>query len=231
MKSKLLMFLMFGFFCKEISAQEINEEQVGAWYMYFWNTKSSDKGWGAQGDLQHRNWNLGGDMEQLMLRGGLTYSPNKADIKFTLGYAHIFTGTPGEETTTTSENRIYQEALFPQRIAQRFHLNHRIRYEQRFVEGQDQRSRFRYALFLNITLNSTEMEAGTYYLALYNELFVNGEQEIRNEVKVDYFDRNRFYTAVGYLLKDNLRVQTGIMRQTTAIWSKDQLQVSLHHQF
>ena len=49
-------------------AEEIDEDQLGAWYMYFWSTRFADSQWGLQGDTQYRNWDLGGDMEQLLLR-------------------------------------------------------------------------------------------------------------------------------------------------------------------
>ena len=105
--------------------------------MYFYNT-SFDKGpWGVQGDIQHRNFNSFGDLEQLLLRSGLTYKPQNTNIKFTLGYGHITTGTYGDSESTTQESRIYQEALYPVKFGKRFYTNHRFRYEQRFVENQD----------------------------------------------------------------------------------------------
>jgi hypothetical protein len=197
--------------------------------MYFWNTTIKESPWGFQGDIQYRNWNIMGDLEQLLLRGGGTYKPKNANVKFTLGYAFIATGVPGAETTTTSESRIYQEALLPQKVGERFHLTHRFRFEQRFVESQDLRTRWRYNLFINIALNKKNIEQGTIYIALYNELFINGERNIGNNRVVEIFDRNRTYGAVGYGLTNKLRVQGGYMQQTTDNWSKGQIQVSLHH--
>ena len=83
----LLALLLLGFSSHSIRAQ-IDEDQTGAWYMYFWSAKVKEGPWGFQGDIQYRNWNLLGDLEQLLLRGGLTYSPKNASILFTLGYAH-----------------------------------------------------------------------------------------------------------------------------------------------
>ena len=83
-----------------------NEDEVGAWYMYFWNTSFGESGWGVQGDFQFRNWDAGSDLEQLLLRGGITYKPKTANIKFTLGYGNITTGAPGESTETTGASRI-----------------------------------------------------------------------------------------------------------------------------
>ncbi|WOK06692.1 DUF2490 domain-containing protein [Imperialibacter roseus] len=218
------LFVMFG-----TSQAQVNEDELGAWYMYFVNTTFGESQWGLQGDLQYRNWDMIGDLEQLLLRGGLTWSPKSANITLTAGYASIHTGVYGPEQTTSAEHRIYQEALFPSKIGDRIFLNHRLRYEQRFVEGQDFRTRYRYNLFLNIPLNKAEMEPKTIYLALYNELFINGQREIGNGRSVELFDRNRTYGAIGYHLKAGPRVQVGIMQQTTDNWQKTQVQISLHH--
>ena len=226
----LLIFCTQPLLHNDLNAQ-IQEDQTGGWYMYFFNTTLNDSPWGIQGDLQHRNWNIAGDLEQLMLRGGLTYSPQNANIKFTLGYGNITTGAFGLDNTTTAESRFYQEALFPVKFGNRLYTNHRFRYEQRFVENQDFRTRYRYNLFLNIALNKVNMERNTIYLALYNELFMNGQRTIGNGNTVEFFDRNRLYGAVGYVIQDGLKVQLGVMNQTTDSWGKNQIQLSLHHSF
>ena len=53
----------------------VDWDQLGAWYMLFWSTRFDDTQVGLQGDVQHRNWNAGTDLEQLLIRGGLTYAP------------------------------------------------------------------------------------------------------------------------------------------------------------
>lgn len=208
-----------------------DESQLGAWYMYFFNKSFENSQFGIQGDYQFRFWDLGSDLEQILLRTGATYKPKNANILFTLGYGYISTGAFGESSSTFNESRIYQEALFPQTIGERFLLTHRIRYEQRWVENQDLRTRFRYNLFLNVPLNSLKLEKKTIYLALYNELFINGERNVGEGNNVEFFDRNRTYVGMGYGLSDQLRCQLGVMKQTTNSWSKNQLQVSLHHNF
>ena len=72
---------------------------------------------------------------------------------------------------------------------------------------------------------------GAVYLSLYNELFVNLEQDIGDGRKVDYFDRNRTYVALGYSLTDNIRLQFGYMHQETDDIGKGQLQFNLIHRF
>jgi len=213
------------------ASAQIDEDQLGAWYMYFWNTRLNDSRWGFQGDGQYRNWDLGGDLEQLLLRAGVTYTPASGDVTFTFGYANITSGEFGDGGRTSGENRTYQEMLLPQQIGQRYYLRHRFRFEQRWVEGQDFRTRYRYSLFADIPLNRLDLRKGAIYLSLYDELFINGQRDIGDDRQVELFDRNRLYGGVGYSVNDRMRVQVGYMEQTTDAFSKGQLQFSFHHTF
>ena len=227
--------LFIGLICSTLiptnANSQIDNDQLGAWYMYFFSKQFKGSVFGFQGDLQYRNWNIAGDLEQLLIRTGATYKPDGTQIKFTLGYGNITTGTFGDVKSTTLESRIYQEAIFPVKFGNRFYTTHRFRYEQRFVENQNFRTRYRYNLFLNIALSKPNMEPKTIYLALYNELFINGQRNIGENKSVEIFDRNRFYTALGYVISKGLKVQAGLMNQSTNNWKKNQLQISLHHSF
>lgn len=227
--SKITLSFLATLLLASSAFSQVNEGELGAWYMYFWNTTFKESRWGLQGDAQLRNWNVAGDLEQLLLRGGVTYVPPKTNVKFTLGYGYVLSGTPGDDKSTSMESRIYQEALLPHKVGNRFYLTHRFRFEQRFVENQDFRTRGRYNLFLNVPFNKTDLSKGAVYLALYHELFMNGQRDIGQGRTVEIFDRNRAYGAVGYSILNNLRVQLGYMQQSTDSWSKGQLQISLHH--
>lgn len=211
---------------------QVDEDQLGLWSMYFFNTSFNDSAWGLQGDLQYRQWDVGSDLEQLLLRGGLTYRPqSRTGVLFTLGYGNITSGEFGPSDRDSNEHRIYQEALLSHRAAERLYLRHRFRLEQRWVSGQDFRTRFRYAIFADIPLNGDDLKKGAIYASLYNEIFINGERDIGDGREVSSFDRNRTYVALGYSLEDNLRLQFGYMHQETDPFGKGQLQLSLHHAF
>lgn len=227
---KLVLILLLFTISNALNAQ-IEQGKTGAWYMYFFKHQFKNSQFGIQGDIQYRNWNLGGDLEQLLIRSGITYKPKNVDVLLTLGYGNITTGEFGDGSSTVSESRIYQEALFPQKLGKCFHLAHRFRYEQRFVENQDFRTRYRYNLFLNIPLNSDSISEKTVYLALYNELFINGQTDIGDNRMVELFDRNRTYLGFGYVLKPAMKFQLGWMNQKTVNWGKGQLQLSFHHSF
>ena len=224
-------FLTIIIFISLKNFSQVDQNQLGAWYIYFYNFNFGKSSFGIQGDVQYRNWNLGGDLEQLLIRTGLTFNIKKSKTKFTLGYANITSEVFGLDNKNTSgESRIYQEILQPHKLGKRIYVNHRLRLEQRFVEGQNFRTRYRYFLSLNLALNKPELIKNAIYISIYDELFINGEENIGNGKKVNYFDRNRAYLALGYMLSDKFRIQIGAMNQTSTI-SKNQLQLSLHHSF
>ncbi len=222
---------IMGLLVPKTQQAQIDQQELGAWYMYFFNTTFNEGPWGIQGDIQFRNWDMGSDLEQLLLRTGLTYKPKSAEVLFTLGYGHITSGAYGDSKAQKMESRVYQEALFPVKFGGRIYTKHRFRYEQRFVDGQDFRTRYRYNLFVTVPLNNKAVEKNTLYVSLYNELFVNGQRNIGDQVSVEYFDRNRLYSALGYAFSKTLKVQLGVMRQGTGSWAKNQLQLSVHQKW
>jgi hypothetical protein len=77
--------------------------------------------------------------------------------------------------------------------------------------------RFRYFLSLNIPLNKREITEKTIYLSAYNEIFINTEEE--------YFDRNRLYGGLGYVVNKNLKLELAYMNQFLYEGSRDQINI------
>ena len=212
-----------------VSSAQVDEDQAGSWYMYFWNVPAGDKAFGFQGDIQHRNWDSGGDLEQLLIRGGVTWRPEGGATQFTLGVANIASEPYGPSGEAVRENRLYQEASIPQRVGRRLFLTHRFRFEQRWVDQQDFRLRGRYFFGLNYPFNQDDLGKGARYFSFYNETFINLNRDIGDGRSVDAFDRNRLYAAVGFSLTDTLRLQVGYMHQQNNAFGKGQLQFGLFH--
>ncbi|SEF47610.1 DUF2490 domain-containing protein [Algoriphagus boritolerans] len=218
--SILLFSLQFPVFAQEVP-------DLGSWYMYFGNFRFAESPWAIHGEAQYRDNKILGDLEQLLLRTGLQYNLKSGQVSFLAGYASITTGIPGEATETFHENRIYQEVIFRQSPG-RVGLMHRYRYEQRWIEGLDLRTRFRYAIFINVPLNKKDLaEKGAVYAQIYDEIFINGEKPTENS---QFFDRNRIYLGIGYRTSPRLALQFGLMEQTSNSLSKTQLQFSAFHQ-
>lgn len=222
---KLSILFFTCLFCFSAIAQE--ESDLGSWYMYFGNFRFSESPLAIHGEVQYRNNNILGDLEQLLLRTGLQYNLKSGQASFLAGYASITTGIPGEASETFHENRIYQEVILRQKLG-KVGLMHRYRYEQRWIADADFRTRFRYAIFVNVPLNKRDLaEKGALYVQIYDEIFLNGEKLTENS---QYFDRNRIYLGLGYRTSTKLALQFGIMEQTSNSMSKTQLQFSAFHQ-
>lgn len=214
-----------------IAPGQIDEDEPGAWYMYVWSANNDESRIGFQGDIQHRNWDRGGDLEQLLIRGAVSLQPEDSRARYAFGLAHITSGAYGDSNAKSREKRSYQEMTLPGRIGERIFLTHRFRFEQRWVDGQDFRMRLRYLFGLDFPMNQMTMDPGAIYLSLYNELFVNVNEDIGDNRRVDRFDRNRLYLAIGRTLQNNRRVQFGYMHQQTDSVGKGQLQFSLLQRF
>jgi hypothetical protein len=190
-----------------INAQDSN---FGNWLIYIGNKKINSK-WNIHNEIQHRNYNAIGDLEQLLLRTGLGYTFNEDKNNVLLGYGYILSEnyiSDTDDKLSINEHRIFQQFTSKQNIGSLI-LNHRYRFEQRFVED-DFKMRFRYFLGLNIPFSETSK----YYISAYNEVFLNTMSAI--------FDRNRVYGGIGYSLNKNLKLEAGYMNQFFETSSRDQ---------
>ncbi len=188
---------------------------LGNWYMYFGNKKINDR-WNWHNEVQYRNYNFIGDLEQLLLRSGIGYNLTENNNNILLGYGFIHSQNyvgDTDDKVNVDEHRIFQQFITRQKFG-RFSLQHRYRFEERWVEG-DFRFRFRYFLGVNVALSSPEMSDGTWYLSGYNEVFINGDGEI--------FDRNRLYGGLGHRVSKALRFEVGYMNQYLGGTGRDQL--------
>lgn len=188
------------------------ESGPGNWLIYIGSKKLNEK-WNLHHEIQYRNYNALGDLEQLLIRTGLGYNIGSRS-NVLLGYGYInsenFTGN-GDDQTTVEEHRIFQQFITKQNIGS-VSIQHRYRFEQRFVES-DFRTRFRYFLSLNIPFK----KESKYYLSAYNEIFLNGENRV--------FDRNRIYGGLGYKVSKGIKVELGYMSQVFETSSRDQINI------
>ena len=190
------------------------ESNFGNWMIYFGNKKINSK-WNLHNEVQYRNYNAIGDLEQLLLRVGLGYNlTEKTNLLF--GYGFILSENYIGDTDKKfqiNEHRIYQQ-LITKQYFNKLSIQHRYRFEQRFVED-DFKLRFRYFLGINVPLS--KKETNKLYLSAYNEIFLNTESPI--------FDRNRLYGGIGYKISDSVRMELGYMNQFFETSSRDQLNI------
>ena len=201
----MLMLPIFTF------AQDSN---FGNWMIYFGNKQLNSK-WNLHHEVQYRNYNAIGDLEQLLLRTGLGYNLTD-NTNILMGYGYILSENyiaNTDEKFQVNEHRIYQQLITKQKF-KNITIQHRYRFEQRFVED-DFKLRFRYFLGVNAPLS--KKETNKWYLSAYNELFINTESSV--------FDRNRLYGGLGYKINNSVRMELGYMNQFFETSSRDQFNI------
>lgn len=195
------------------------KNDLGAWYMYFGNNKISKKlNW--HNEIQYRNFDAVGDLEQLLLRTGIGYDLTENNNNVLLGYGFILSRPyVNGEKKENIEHRIFQQFITKQKFG-RFNLQHRYRLEERFLQD-DFRMRFRYMIGLNIPITQKEMLPKSLYASVYNEIFLHFNSPV--------FDRNRVYGALGYVINKNMRIEAGYMNQIQENRNRGQIQIGFYN--
>lgn len=184
------------------------DSDMGNWLIYIGN-KKLDNQWNVHHEVQYRNYNAIGDLEQLLLRTGIGKNLTEGNNNLLLGYGFIRSENyaNAEDKIVVNEHRIFQQFITKQSIG-KINVQHRYRFEQRFVED-DFKLRFRYFLGLSYPLTDQ------FYLSSYNEIFINTVQNA--------FDRHRLYGGLGYKVSSQVKVELGYMNQFLTALNRDQL--------
>lgn len=189
--------------------------------MYFGN-QYFNKDWNWHNEVQYRNYNFIGDLEQLILRTGIGHDLTENNNNVLLGFAYVYSEKYipyTDKKVSANEFRIYQQFITKENFG-RFFILHRYRIEERFFPD-DVDVRFRYFLSLNIPITGKTMSKNTLYLSAYNEIFLNAEKPI--------FDQDRVYGALGYVINKYLKAEIGVMTQFFENRNKNQFQISFYN--
>ncbi len=191
------------------------QSDVGNWLIYFGNQKINKK-FNFWNEIQYRNYNFIGDLEQLLIRTGLGYNLSDNNNNLLLGYGFVRSEnyTDQGSKNATNEHRIYQQFITKQNLLN-FYIQHRYRVEERFLPN-DFKWRFRYFLSLNKPINKNALIKNAFYISAYNEIFLGAEKPV--------FDRNHLYGGIGFCINNELRVETGFMTQMFESRKRSQLQ-------
>jgi long-subunit fatty acid transport protein len=215
----LVVLVLILFTPKQSLAQD---SDLGNWLVYI-GSKQLNQKWNLHHEIQYRNYDVIGDLEQLLLRVGLGHTfNNKSNLL--LGYGYILSENYLDDSATKSsvnEHRIFQQFITKQKLG-KLGLQHRYRFEQRFVES-DYKMRFRYFLGLSYPLYKFDDSTKQLYASAYNEIFLNTEPSV--------FDRNRLYGGLGFKFNSKLKVELGYMNQFFENSSRDQINIITFYNF
>ena len=196
------------------------DSKIGNWLIYFGNQKIS-KTFNWHNEVQYRNYNVVGDLEQLLLRTGIGADINISN-NVLMGYGFIrsenyIKGT--NDKVEVNEHRPFQQYIHRFKW-KRLSVQNRVRVEERFI-GSDFKLRFRHFLLLNFPVNKPAMEKNALYLSAYNELFLHPYG--------NSFDRNRVYGALGWVLSKYIKIEAGMMSQIFQNRSRTQFQIVMYN--
>jgi len=126
MKKVILLFLIFVV----PFLGNAQDSKLGNWWIYYGNKQINSK-WNWHSEVQYRNYNIVGDLEQLLLRTVVGYNLTENNNNILLGYGYILSqnyiiGT--NEKSAVHENRVYQQFITKQFFS-RVSLQHRYRFE------------------------------------------------------------------------------------------------------
>ncbi len=158
--------------------------------------------WGGYIELQTRSNELTSQYFYYETKGGVSYDITKNHTAL-LGAGRYYTGENDLNLNPNSEFRMWEQFVVTQLLS-RLKFEHRYRIEQRWVNGI-YRNRFRYRLNLVLPLNNKKVEAKTYFLSMFDEVFFNN--------KAPHFERNRFSIAFGYQFNKSFSLQAGWLNQ------------------
>lgn len=222
-KTSLLLALLFTI---SNFAQQIGDDKLGTWHMYFGTNRVSEK-LSIHTEGQLRYYEQAENFNQLLLRTGLNYHINPVAIA-TFGYGYISTDPTFEdfrllggdaivEDSRIIEHRIFEQLILKNTVGQ-FKFEHRYRLEQRFINdsdfgGKDTQHRARYRL--QVTLPLTDI----FFLNVYDEIFLNLQDRV--------FGQNRLYAALGLNVTENLSVQAGYLKNHFPSANFDRLQIGV----
>jgi hypothetical protein len=219
-KKRIFYLICIVFISNNVKGQNLEENELGNWLMYFGTHKISEK-YSLHYETQLRNYEVISNFNQLLPRVGLNYHIDESSI-VTAGYAFIPTQNEfdkgwGKEMVT--ENRIWEQFILRNSI-NRVKIRHRYRLEQRWVKAGDittYKNRARY--MLSVKLPISKNEESPLFISLYDEIFLN--------ISDNPFDQNRLFAALGYQVNKQMNIQLGYLRHRSGSLDLNRLQLAL----
>jgi hypothetical protein len=144
-----------------------------------------------------------GGWDTLLLRGalGIQLSPN---VGLYQGYAYIPTYDPKQV-----EHRSFQELLIKQPLT-KGSFAHRLRFEQRFLDGDVNETAYRFRYFARL-LYPLQFWHPKLSLAINEEVFINLNDA--DDGPQSGFNQNRLFVGLNYGMKPNLAYEFGYQNQ------------------
>jgi len=161
---------------------------------------------------------------QHYIRNGLEFYITPKLSIVPIGYMYVWNFQYGKQpgAFANNEQRIWQQVIYKHNSG-KFFFNHRFRMEERFIQKHHSETdgsiaydgfdtyvdRVRYRLQVQIPLNKPKVEAGAWFITVYDEVFYSWGKPVTFHKP----DQNRMYAAIGYQFSSKLSIQGGAFYQ------------------
>ena len=165
--------------------------------------------WGGFAEVQARTDAVFAKYFYNELKGGVSYDLDKNFTVMLAGGRYATSDYRAlEDGPLNVEKRLWLQIVLSQYL-DRLKLEHRYRIEQRWFDyrgdSTERRNRIRYRLNAFLPLNSKTITDKTFFLSVYDEIFLNPKGPV--------FERNRVYAGAGYQFNKHVIVQLGWVNQ------------------
>jgi hypothetical protein len=202
-------------------AQREKAEQSIEWFSLVNNIKINDK----LTVLAEGQFRYAGAFQpmQFQARTGLNVKVNEHFSYMPLGYVYSWNPIYGVQPAAYSNNehRLFEQVQYKHKAGV-FHLDYRLRLEQRFLQVHETdngevvskgytlyMNRLRTRVAAQVPINHKTMEAKTVFASFYDELFIDfGGATINTDP-----DQNRFFLGGGYNVNKSFALQAGFLYQ------------------
>lgn len=183
-------------------AQQGYDPRLGSWLITSLVKQTNQQGWGGFLEVQTRQQHLVSLFFYNEVKGGISRRLND-QITASLAGGRYSTFDPDDLDLAIGEWRIWEQLVMSQ-FLDRLKFEHRYRVEQRWLNGV-YRNRFRYRLNLVVPLNHPTVTNKTWFVSVYNEIFLNNRQP--------HFERNRVFAGMGHQFSKRWTLQSGAVYQ------------------
>jgi hypothetical protein len=199
----------------------INAQENRAVHYSSWNTLDVvydiDDVWSSNLEINIRRTNFLRDWEQFILRPFVHYKLEN-DLDIALGYSYIENNAYASYSTPIDaiENNIFQQLTINHKFS-RFSFDHRLRFEERFIDnivqvdegvfvkdGVKHRNRFRYKFQIAVPLKKIGT-TGLLSLVIYDEAHL----DFGNGIRPEKLDQNWMFLGVSVRASKNIKIRTG----------------------
>lgn len=201
MKYILLLSIALFFLAGYSNVYAETNPDAGDWNVFLLKAKIKNN-FSFLGEVHLRSEKIISPFNYCEYKGSVFYSLSK-HISFSAGAGGLKKGTEDvifSNNNAQKEFRTWVDFLLVKHSLGTLNLEHRARWEQRFIPS-DYQNRYRYRLLVNLPVNHREMTDNTLFLSAYNEIFI-----IENDPT---WEKNKFCGAAGYKVNDHLSFQAG----------------------